>query len=101
MNSPPHIPEALPGLCPLAKEEFPAVLPDQTAESPLVKAVRPDQTEEERVQFLDVLFAVADGDGLVSTPETEGIRRIAMNLKMTHRQFIDAKLKIPRERRTG
>jgi uncharacterized tellurite resistance protein B-like protein len=58
-------------------------------------------TEEERVQFLDVLFAVADGDGLVSTPETEGIRRISMNLKMTHRQFIDAKLKIPRDRRTG
>jgi uncharacterized tellurite resistance protein B-like protein len=57
--------------------------------------------EEERVQFLDVLFAVADGDGLVSTPETEGIRRIALNLKLTHRQFIDAKLKIPRERRTG
>ena len=58
-------------------------------------------TEDERVQFLDVLFAVADGDGMVSTPETEGIRRISMNLKMTHRQFIDAKLKIPRERRTG
>jgi uncharacterized tellurite resistance protein B-like protein len=58
-------------------------------------------SEEERVQFLDVLFAVADGDGQVSTPETEGIRRIAMNLKLTHRQFIDAKLKIPRDRRTG
>jgi uncharacterized tellurite resistance protein B-like protein len=58
-------------------------------------------TAQERVQFLDVLFAVADGDGMVSTPETEGIRRISMNLKMTHRQFIDAKLKIPRERRTG
>ena len=58
-------------------------------------------TEEERVQFLDVLFAVADGDGLVSTPETEGVRRIAMNLKLTHKQFINAKLKIPRERRTG
>lgn len=58
-------------------------------------------TEVERVQFLDVLFAVADGDGMVSTPETEGIRRISMNLKLTHRQFIDAKLKIPRDRRTG
>lgn len=57
--------------------------------------------EDERVQFLDVLFAVADGDGMVTTPETEGIRRISMNLKMTHRQFINAKLKIPRERRTG
>jgi uncharacterized tellurite resistance protein B-like protein len=58
-------------------------------------------SEAERVQFLDVLFAVAVGDGMVTTPETEGIRRIALNLKLTHRQFIDAKLKIPRERRTG
>lgn len=58
-------------------------------------------TEAERVQFLDVLFAIADGDGMVSTPETEGIRRIAMNLKLTHKQFISAKLKIPRERRMG
>lgn len=58
-------------------------------------------TEAERVQFLDVLFAVAAGDGMVTTPETEGIRRIALNLKLTHRQFIDAKLKVPRQQRTG
>ena len=56
---------------------------------------------QERVRFLDVLFAVADGDGKVSTPETEFIRSIANNLKLTHRQFIDAKIKIPRERRSS
>ena len=52
-------------------------------------------TSEQRVQFLDVLFAVADGDGRVSYEETEEIRLIAKMLKLTHRQFIDAKLKIP------
>ena len=57
--------------------------------------------EEERVRFLDVLFAVADGDGQVSHQEIEQIRSIARHLKLTHKQFIDAKLKIPRERRTS
>ena len=52
-------------------------------------------TSEQRVLFLDVLFAVADGDGRVSYEETEEIRLIAKMLKLTHRQFIDAKLKIP------
>ena len=51
-------------------------------------------TAEQRVRFLDVLFAVADGDGRVSYEETEEIRMIAKILKLTHRQFIDAKLKI-------
>jgi uncharacterized tellurite resistance protein B-like protein len=57
--------------------------------------------EDERVRFLDVLFAVADGDGQVSHQEIEQIRSIARHLKLTHKQFIDAKLKIPRERRTS
>lgn len=57
--------------------------------------------EEERVHFLDVLFAVADGDGQVSHEEIEQIRSIARHLKLTHKQFIDAKLKIPRERRAN
>ncbi len=52
-------------------------------------------TAEQRVRFLDVLFAVADGDGRVSYEETEEIRMIAKMLKLTHRQFIVAKLKIP------
>jgi uncharacterized tellurite resistance protein B-like protein len=58
-------------------------------------------TEDERVRFMDVLFAVADADGRVSFDEIEEIRSIARSLKLTHKQFIDAKLKIPRERRAG
>jgi uncharacterized tellurite resistance protein B-like protein len=49
-------------------------------------------TNEERVQLLDVLFAVAAADGEVSLAETEEIRRIAGGLKLTHKQFINAKL---------
>jgi uncharacterized tellurite resistance protein B-like protein len=58
-------------------------------------------TEDERVRFLDVLFAVADADGHVSHDEIEEIRRIAKSLNLTHKQFIGAKLKIPRERRAN
>jgi uncharacterized tellurite resistance protein B-like protein len=58
-------------------------------------------TEEERVNFLDVLFAVAVGDGAVSNIENEGIRRIAQNLKLTHKQFITAKVKIPKSKRSS
>ncbi|MGW8226534.1 MAG: tellurite resistance TerB family protein [Anaerolineales bacterium] len=58
-------------------------------------------TEDERVRFMDALFAVADADGRVSHEEIEEIRTISMVLKMTHKQFIDAKLKIPRERRAN
>jgi len=51
--------------------------------------------EDERVRFMDVLFAVADGDGRVSHEEIEEIRTIANVQKLSHKQFIDAKLKIP------
>jgi uncharacterized tellurite resistance protein B-like protein len=53
----------------------------------------------ERAEFLDVLFAVAAADGEASYEEIEEIRAIAQSLKLSHRQFIDAKLKIPRARR--
>ena len=58
-------------------------------------------TEEERVHFMDALFAMVDGDGYVSYEEIEEIPTIATALKLTHKQFIDAKLKIPRERRAN
>ena len=58
-------------------------------------------TEDERVHFMDALFAVADGDGHVSYEEIEEIRTIATVLKLHHKQFIDAKLKIPRDRRAN
>ncbi|MEJ2738018.1 MAG: TerB family tellurite resistance protein [Anaerolineae bacterium] len=53
----------------------------------------------ERVEFLDVLFAVAAADGEVSYEEIEEIRAIAQSLKLTHQDFIEAKLKIPRDQR--
>ncbi len=55
--------------------------------------------EDERVRFMNVLFAVADADGRVSYEEIEEIRTIANVQKLSHKQFIDAKLTIPRERR--
>ena len=58
-------------------------------------------TQDERLRFVDVLFAVADGDGGVSHYEIEEIRTISTVLKLSHKQFIDAKLKIPRERRAN
>ena len=58
-------------------------------------------TGDERVHFLDALFAVADGDGGVSHEEIEEIRTIAIVLKLTLKEFIDAKLKIPRARRAN
>ena len=57
--------------------------------------------EAERVRFLDVLFAAADGDGFVTYDETEEIRLISKMLKLTHQQFITAKLKIPSDRRSS
>jgi len=52
-------------------------------------------TEDERVAFLDALFAVAAGDGLASYDEIEEIRTIAYGLLLSHQQFIDAKLRLP------
>jgi uncharacterized tellurite resistance protein B-like protein len=58
-------------------------------------------TIEERIQFVKVLFSVADADGFVSSEEIEEIRTIANGLHLTHKQFINAKLTIPRERRAN
>jgi hypothetical protein len=46
-----------------------------------------------------VLFAIAAADGEACYEEIEEIRAIAQSLKLSHRQFIDAKLKIPPEQR--
>lgn len=58
-------------------------------------------TEEERIRFLDVLFEIAAIDGFVSYNEIEEIRTIANVQKLTHKQFIDSKLKIPRDKRAN
>jgi uncharacterized tellurite resistance protein B-like protein len=56
-------------------------------------------TYEERVSFLDVLFAVATADGRASYDEIEEIRQIGRTLKLPHEAFIDAKLRVPRDQR--
>jgi uncharacterized tellurite resistance protein B-like protein len=56
-------------------------------------------TPQERAEFLHVLFAVAAADGMASYQEIEEIRQIARSLKLTHEDFIAAKLTIPRDQR--
>lgn len=56
-------------------------------------------TREERLHFLDVLFAIAASDGLATYDEIEEIRAIASTLYLTREAFIEAKLKIPRQQR--
>ena len=54
---------------------------------------------EERLHFLDVLFAIAAADGFATHDEIEEIRAIARTLNLTREAFIEAKLKIPRKQR--
>jgi uncharacterized tellurite resistance protein B-like protein len=49
---------------------------------------------EERTAFLEVLFAIAAADGKLSHEETEEIREISRWLKVSHGDFIKAKLKV-------
>jgi uncharacterized tellurite resistance protein B-like protein len=50
-------------------------------------------SRKERIKFAETLFRVAAADGDIAHDETEEIRRIANGLKLTHKQFIQAKLK--------
>jgi len=54
---------------------------------------------EERAKFLNILFSIANADGFVSNEEIEEIRAISNSLRLTHRQFIDAKKTIPKNQR--
>jgi uncharacterized tellurite resistance protein B-like protein len=65
----------------------------------LVREFSETTTAEERLRFLDALFAVAAADGSATFEETEQIRLIAQGLKLSHQEFIAAKMKLPPERR--
>lgn len=54
---------------------------------------------EERLTFVEALFHVAAADGEASHQEIEDIRRVSRTLKLTHREFIDAKLTLPSDKR--
>ena len=53
----------------------------------------------ERRKFLKCLFQIANASNKTSYDETEEIRRIAKSLKLSHNDFIEAKLTIPDEER--
>ncbi|GIK57968.1 MAG: hypothetical protein HND44_20175 [Chloroflexi bacterium] len=58
-------------------------------------------TYEERVRFLDALFQIALADGFVTYEETEEIRTMAHGINLSNQEFINAKIKIPRDKRAG
>ncbi|MFN2224279.1 MAG: TerB family tellurite resistance protein [Candidatus Promineifilaceae bacterium] len=49
---------------------------------------------EERRHVIELLFAISAADGAMSLDEIEEIRVIARGLNLTHKDFIDAKLKV-------
>ena len=49
---------------------------------------------DERKNFINCLFKIANASEGISHDETEEIRKIANSLKLTHKDFIEAKLKI-------
>ncbi len=57
--------------------------------------------EEERTSFLKLLFEIAAADGEATNEEIEEIRTIANTLRLSHRQFIQAKLSLPKQGRSG
>lgn len=56
-------------------------------------------TVDERRNFIKCLFRIANASEKTSYDETEEIRRISNSLKLTHKDFIEAKLTIPDEDR--
>ncbi len=67
----------------------------------LVKRFNDFTTIPERKEFLDCLFAVANAADKTAFEEIEEIREIAKGLRLSHQDFIDAKLRIAREDRDG
>jgi uncharacterized tellurite resistance protein B-like protein len=58
-------------------------------------------TIKERRRFIKSLFTIANASEQTSLNEIEEIRKIAKLLKVSHADFIEAKLTIPREDRKG
>ena len=56
-------------------------------------------TLDERRNFIKCLFKIANASDKTSYDETEQIRRISNSLKLTHKDFIEAKLTIPDDER--
>jgi uncharacterized tellurite resistance protein B-like protein len=59
----------------------------------LVAEYAANATYEDRVELLDLLFAVAAADRALTYTELEELRGISAALGLSHRQYIDAKLR--------
>ena len=60
----------------------------------LVKEVKATMSKPEKKNLLEGIFALAMAEGRMLNEEVEEIRKIAYMLDFSHKQFIDAKLKI-------
>lgn len=80
-----------------------AVSPDMAGQDfyRLMREFSEETTLEERQQFMKVLFAVAAADGQATHEEIEQLRTVAQGMKLTHSEFIEAKLSLPREMRAS
>ena len=67
----------------------------------LVKRFKELTTRTERQEFLHCLFEVANAADQTSFEEIEEIRSLAQGMDLSHQDFLDAKLVIPREDRKG
>jgi uncharacterized tellurite resistance protein B-like protein len=67
----------------------------------LVKRFKDLTMRTERKEFLHCLFEVANAADQTSFDEIEEIRSIAQGMDLSHQDFLDAKLAIPREDRKG
>ena len=52
-----------------------------------------DSSLEERVELLDLLFAVASADGGLTHAELEELRAVSSSLHLSHKQYINAKVR--------
>ena len=48
----------------------------------------------ERKRLVEGIFALAKAEGNMSNEEIEEIRKVAYGLELSHKEFIDAKLKV-------
>jgi uncharacterized tellurite resistance protein B-like protein len=67
----------------------------------LVKRFKDLTTRTERKEFLNCLFEVANSADQTSFEEIEEIRSLVKGMDLSHQDFLDAKLAIPREDRKG
>jgi uncharacterized tellurite resistance protein B-like protein len=67
----------------------------------LVKRFKDLTTRTERKDFLHCLFEVANAADQTSFEEIEEIRSLVKGMDLSHQDFLDAKLAIPREDRAG